>query len=364
MTGTLVTVTATRTAADGAPDTGTISLAPIVPAPNTDPKRTVTQAPVSADLDEQGAWTVAVTASDDPDWATDGPVPYTVTERLGGLRRQWTAYIDGPGPVDLDDLQPLVEVDPPAAAADWLTPAEGDARYLVRETGGIVRGPIVLWREGGVLAAGQIAVVPDPGTPGGDALELKSDDGILIRGPYLVLDTTNLVIVQPGGEVGSPLVVAGFDALGGALMGWGAPVVPAYQVVDSTEAPVTIKAAGAAVPSPWVPLGLEVVCAETIAAGTGTLAFSMVLLNPTGRSGSVEYGLQINGSAPFAREVRQDVPANFNATVALSIINARDITAGDTLTLVARCVEQSHAQFAVSMEASAAEPARLRVSRA
>lgn len=108
---TLVQVTATYTDANDQPVTGSVSLSPMLSAVDGTPDpRIVTQQGVVAALTE-GVLQLEVVASDDPGWRTDGPVPYLVRERVGGLTRDWYAHLLGPGPVDLADLVPVV--DPP-----------------------------------------------------------------------------------------------------------------------------------------------------------------------------------------------------------------------------------------------------------
>jgi hypothetical protein len=107
MSDTLVTLTATYEQADGTPATGRVLFAPVIPAGNTDPERVITQQTVEATLDVDGALSIDLVASDDPDWATTGPVQYTVAEHLDGLPvRRYFITVEGPGPVDLASMQP------------------------------------------------------------------------------------------------------------------------------------------------------------------------------------------------------------------------------------------------------------------
>lgn len=123
----MVTVTGRFQLPDGSPDSGTVRLTVASPAVlrDADPAM-ITAAEVRADLDGLGRIEVDVVASDDPGWATEGPVPYRVAIRTEGLRADYPALILGPGPVDIADLVALdgppdvVAVPgPPGPPATW-----------------------------------------------------------------------------------------------------------------------------------------------------------------------------------------------------------------------------------------------------
>jgi hypothetical protein len=103
-----------------------VLLTPVVVAGmSADVKRLVTRHSVMARLDTDGKFTVAVLASDDPDWMVDGPVLYQVAEYIAGARgKGYQVHIPGPGPVDLADLQP---VDEPQTVAPYPVPGAAGA---------------------------------------------------------------------------------------------------------------------------------------------------------------------------------------------------------------------------------------------
>lgn len=234
-----------------------------------------------------------------------------------------------------------------------------DAKYL-NSDGDTIFGPFTVSRFS-PQASGTIEAVEDPGNPGGGALEVRSDDGIIIRGPYFVLDTQNPVLTMTGAVVGSPLIVVGFDSLGGAILGWGAPVVPAYDIQDTTETPVTIKAGGTPINQNWVPLGLTITIDRDIAIAEEVLFFESILVNSTSRTGTVEFGVSINGADPISRDVFLQISSNFSQVMAISAINRVPASSGDVLDLRARVTQNNNNQFELIMAASASEPAIFRL---
>jgi hypothetical protein len=208
---------------------------------------------------------------------------------------------------------------------------------------------------------GIVDVVPDPNSSLGETMLVKSDAGVTIDGPYIVMDTTNLQTTMPGAVIGSPLVITAVDSFGVYSLGYGSPALASFSWQDTATANVVIKAANAAPPTAWVNLGLIVTPDEDIAAGTGTLSFDMVLSNPTARTGVVEYGLRVNGGTPLTRDIVLQIPANFLQTVGFSIPLTNAYTAGQSLELVARVTSNNNNQFSLTMIADALDPATLRV---
>jgi len=116
MSDTLVTVNAVYQDATGNPCTGTVAFRPVVPAGNTDTSRIVYDLYVDTDLDASGALSVDLVASDDADWALDGPLQYYVLENIDGRQqRGYTIQVEGPGPVDLAASQPITTATPTVA---------------------------------------------------------------------------------------------------------------------------------------------------------------------------------------------------------------------------------------------------------
>lgn len=107
MSDTLVTVTGTYVDASDSPCTGTVAFRPVAPAGNTSTARLVYDLYVDATLDANGALSVDLVASDDDDWALDGPLQYYVLENIQGRQqRGYIISVEGPGPVDLSAMQP------------------------------------------------------------------------------------------------------------------------------------------------------------------------------------------------------------------------------------------------------------------
>src|SRR4029079_3848112 len=100
----MAAVTGTWELADGVPDAGTITLQPAITASDLTPTpRIITQGPVTAALDDQGAVSLDVLGSDDSGWALEdgSPMPYLVTERLKSGYRSYAVVLMGAGPHDL-----------------------------------------------------------------------------------------------------------------------------------------------------------------------------------------------------------------------------------------------------------------------
>ena len=166
----LITVTGTWTRADDTPEEGIVHLRPYLVAVDTSPDpRIVTRASVSAVLDDTGAITTAVVASDDDGWQTTGPVPYVVTEHLAGARRSWVAYLLGPGPVDLSTVTPVDEA--PLSVAPTPTPGPPGADSTVPGPPGPPGPPGAPGADSMVPGPpGADSTVPGPpGPPGADS---------------------------------------------------------------------------------------------------------------------------------------------------------------------------------------------------
>jgi hypothetical protein len=209
---------------------------------------------------------------------------------------------------------------------------------------------------------GSLSMAPDPNSALGDTLLLESPDGVTIDGPYIVLDTTNLQTSMPGAVIGSPIVVTALDPVSGVFsLGYGSPALASFSWQDTHDANVVIKATNTVPPTAWVPLGLSITIDENINSGTGTLSFDMVLSNPTTRTGVMEFGLEVDGGVPLTRDIVLQIPANFLQTVGFSIPLTGAYTAGQTLALVARVVTNNNNQFSLTMNATPAEPATMRL---
>lgn len=195
----------------------------------------------------------------------------------------------------------------------------------------------------------------------GSALVVESIDGIEVNGPYIILDTTNLQITMPGATIGSRLAVAGISG-GVVSLGYSAPPPTAFNVQDTHDANVVIKASGAAPPTAWVSLGLQVTLPADAPAGSATLSFEMVLQNTNSANGVIEYGMSVNGGAVLTRDIRLAVAGSFNQSVALSIPLVSAYSAGDVIVLQARVVSNSNNNFNCTMLASPTDLAVLRFS--
>jgi len=225
-------------------------------------------------------------------------------------------------------------------------------------TGGTMTGPID-FLELVPPTSGTIDIVPDLGNPGSDMLEVLSNDGVQVKGPFINLDASNITVTIPGGQVGSPLIIAGFDALGRAVLGWGQPAAFVYSVSTTSDIPVTIKPAGDPVPSPWVDLGLTITLTENAPANSAIVTYDVHLQNPTTRSGIIEFGLRVNG-VDLYRDVTQQIPANFDSKVPSSVPLINPYVIGDVITLIARVTSQSNINFELNMLASPTDLALFR----
>ena len=227
----------------------------------------------------------------------------------------------------------------------------------VSKTGDSMTGPLVF--VGAQLATATFAMTPDPGTPGSDYLDIDSPDGMILRAPYIILDTDNPILTMPGPQIGSRVVVAGIDAFGGANLGYESAPEPGYTVSDTQTSNVVIKVGGTAPPTAWIPLGLTVTLTKDIPANTATVMFDMLLTNPTNRSGVVEFGMNVNGT-DVGRDITQQISANWNSTIAMSVPLLSAYSEGDVVSLVARVISNSNNGFALTMTATVDDPAIMR----
>lgn len=194
----LVEVSDVFVAADRTPLRGAVFFAPMVAAVDDDPERAVvTRATVRAELDEAGAFTALVTASDDDGWFTDGPVPYCITVTVTGLQQTYTALIPGPGPWRLTDL---IVLDAPPDVAVIPTPGgegpPGPPPTLVDGT--------TTTLEPGSPATGD--VVPT-GAPGEYRIDLGVPAGGVGPAPVLVDGETETL--PPGSDATHDVVEVG-----------------------------------------------------------------------------------------------------------------------------------------------------------
>lgn len=106
----MITVRGRYATADSMPAKGRVTLTPEIGAPLEVPPSIVVPAGVTAMLDQFGDLTLVVMASDDPEWLTDGPVPYRVTEVIVGVSQPRSYYVvvvdQGAGEFDLSTAQP------------------------------------------------------------------------------------------------------------------------------------------------------------------------------------------------------------------------------------------------------------------
>jgi hypothetical protein len=105
----VITVTATYKQADGSPAQGRVTLTPDIAAPFSADPSIITSSSISIVLDENGLFTASVYDSADPEWGTEDPVAYWVTETILGAypRRRYRVLLTGGASVDLADIQPL-----------------------------------------------------------------------------------------------------------------------------------------------------------------------------------------------------------------------------------------------------------------
>jgi len=209
---------------------------------------------------------------------------------------------------------------------------------------------------------GTITVKPDPNSSTGDVMDVASTAGVSVTGPFVVLDTTNLQITMPGAQLGSLVSVAAIDSFGVISLGYSAAPTPSYSVSDTNTTPVVVKAAGAAPPTAWVDLGLEVTLEQDAPAGTATLGFEAIFSNPTTRIGTLEFGLMVNGGAVLARDIVVQIAANFNQTVGMSLPLINGYVEGDVLTLMGRVTTNDNNAFSLTMANSPTDVAAMRFS--
>jgi len=219
----MATVTHTFQLADDEPDRGMVTFRPLVPAVDHSPEvHTVTAAPVIANLDAQGAFTVTLTDSDDPGWQLDpativaGGMPYTVSIWTRGLRQLFTAYV----PAGTWDLMELIWLDAPPDVVTVPVPGP--------------MGP-----QGPEGPAGADSTVPGPqGPPGADST---------IPGPQGPPGPTEVVVTHPNGS--DVLVVAGGqtvrydsgwrDVSASVAAAWGVGVTLEYAAIRRVDEQVT-----------------------------------------------------------------------------------------------------------------------------
>lgn len=146
----MVAVTGKFLLTDDTPETGRVTFSPLVMAVDDTPDvHFVTRQIVSADLDENGIFTLDVTPSDDSGWRLSeetmlaGGMPYRVLLALSKDRRMFTVYVpDGAGHdlsdlVDLDAVPEVITVPTPGpenvlSIGDVLTSAPGsDAEVTI-----------------------------------------------------------------------------------------------------------------------------------------------------------------------------------------------------------------------------------------
>lgn len=239
-----------------------------------------------------------------------------------------------------------------------ITDAIIDIEGFLPLTGGTMTGPIS-WAENGQTAT--IDVVVDPLSSTGDVFVFESDAGVRVGGPYIVLDTTNLQMTMPGAIQNAAITVAGINSFGVVSLGYTALPPPAYSVLDTTSTPIVIKEAGAVPVTPWVSLGLSVVLGQDLPSGTGNIQFEGIFSNPTTRSGTVEFGLRIDGGVVNAREIVTQISPNFNQTIAMTLPLQTAYLDGQTLELMARVTQNDNNAFSLDMANSATDLGAMRV---
>lgn len=113
---TAITVSGLYVAPDGSAVTGSVSFTPSVAA--TTPGALLPVSPLTVELDSTGAFSVALAATDDPQWAPSG-FTYTVTERINGARaRTYSIVVPAASPGGVLDLATVA----PAVPATSVTP--------------------------------------------------------------------------------------------------------------------------------------------------------------------------------------------------------------------------------------------------
>lgn len=250
--------------------------------------------------------------------------PDTITGRLAALESG--SYVDLTSDQDVGGIK------------SWLEPARFKDAVFFDSVNGI--------------EFGLIDMLDDPNSSTGKVMVVESDAGVRVGGPYVTLDTTSLRITVPGALPGSLVSVAGVDAFGNATLGYTQPLPSSFSVTDTNTSDVVIKATNVA-PDPvtWIDLGLSVTLPDDIAAGSGNVAYEMVLVNNTTRTGVLEFGLQVNGTV-LSREILTQIPANFNQTVSANIPLTNAYSQGDVLALVARVTSNNNNQFSLLMDAT------------
>lgn len=144
----MVTVTGRWTAADDTPMSGLIAFTPNVALTNADEQQIILPSPVVAHLDETGAISVDLIATDDADYTPSGWV-WQVSERLKQGERTYLIELpSSPDPVDLSTLVPVLDAPPVSAydaagtaaaavtAHDAATDPHGDRAYADNLAGG------------------------------------------------------------------------------------------------------------------------------------------------------------------------------------------------------------------------------------
>jgi hypothetical protein len=86
-----------------------------------------------------------------------------------------------------------------------------------------------------------------------------------------------------------------------------------------------------------------------------------MMVNPTTRTGTVEFGLNVNGLVQ-PRTLSQAIAANFNSHIAFSAPLPDAYTEGDVIKLVARVKDNSNNAFSLSMVASLTDLAEFRIA--
>lgn len=105
---TLITLTGTYETAEGEPSVGTVKFIPSIANTDNVNKKLLTQATAEVTLDDTGAFSVELPASDDADWASPGWT-YGVHEDIDGIRRHYNIElleINAPT-VDLSTIAPV-----------------------------------------------------------------------------------------------------------------------------------------------------------------------------------------------------------------------------------------------------------------
>lgn len=217
----------------------------------------------------------------------------------------------------------------------------------------------LLFDNNATVDLGTIQMVLDATVTQGDVFRLSSTAPIGLASPSVFMNSSQVGYKVPGAQVGSLMVVAGIDAEGFALLGYQAPIPPAYSVTATNTSPVVIKATNSVPPTAWVELGLNVTLAQDISAGSANLAFEGVFVNNTTRTGTVEFGMNVNGTDLF-REIKVQIGANYNQTIAMNVPLVSGYNAGDVIKLIARVTDNNNNQFALTMANSVTDIGAMR----